>query len=107
MMSPILHFPTDEGYLPGSSMYLHVATVGAGRAINRWLRRIERGLTYRFEVERIECSLEFSTEPGVEIATYALVEGGRWRWGRLDNGDPDEDGRPLAAKIGAMVRASG
>ena len=72
-------------------MYLYAATAGAGRAINQWLRQIERGPMYLFEVGGVECALDFLTGHWAEVAPYAMVEGGRWRWGRLESGDPDDD----------------
>ena len=89
-MSNAFDFP-DEKHPSGSSLYLHAAVAGAGEAINAWLKQIKRGPTYLFEFEGVECALEFFTGHWEGVVPYGMVEGGRWRWGRLDAGDPDED----------------
>ena len=90
-MSDASNLPDEERHPPGSPPYLHAATVGAGQAINAWLRQIERGPVYLFEVAGMECALEFFTGHWAGVVPYGMVEGGRWRWGRLESGDPDED----------------
>jgi hypothetical protein len=90
-MSTASNPSTAEKYSPGCPMYLHAATAGAGQAINEWLRRIERCPMYLFEVSGVECALEFFTSQWPGAVPYGMVEGGRWRWGRLESGDPDED----------------
>lgn len=91
-MSSVPDLSNEEKHSPSSSLYLHAAIAGAGQAINAWLRRIKRGPTYLFEVGGVECALEFFTGHWAGVAPYGMVEGGRWRWGRLESGDPDKDG---------------
>ena len=83
--------PKEKKHAPGSPAYLHAATSGAGEAIHRWLCQIKRGPTYLFAVAGVECALEFCTGHWAGVAPYGMAEGGRWRWGRLESGDPDED----------------
>jgi hypothetical protein len=81
----------NEEYPSGSSAYLNAATAGARKAIQNWLGRLERGPMYLFEVAGTECALEFFTGHWEGVAPYGMVKGGRWRWGRIDAGDPDAD----------------
>ena len=81
----------EQRYSSGEPMYLHVATAAVRSVIVEWLNTLERGPVYLFEVESVECALEFVPDHAEGFAPHGLVEGGRWRWGRLESGDPDED----------------
>ena len=68
-----------------STAYRRVTRNAARTAIRKWLRGLHRSGMYLFEVDGVECALEYFN------GHWGMEEGGRWRWGRVGAGDPDED----------------
>ena len=65
--------------------YRRLVRDAASASIHDWLRGLSGLGRYLFVVDGIECALEFYR------GHWGMEEGGRWRWGRVDAGDPDED----------------
>ena len=72
-------------YTPASTTYRRTVREAARNAIQTWLRGLDRASVYSFQVDGVACALEFFT------GHWGFEEGGRWRWGRGDAGDPDEN----------------
>jgi hypothetical protein len=72
----------NERYHPKHPEYLRLAEAAAKLAIAQWLEGIDPNCMHFFKVDGIECA--------VECFSWGM-SAPRWRWGRLDAGDPDED----------------
>ncbi len=87
--------PTRENalkmYRATDRTYGRTATEAARQAVQEWLQHVDRRSMQLFEVDGVECALEFFAGHWEGVAPYGMAEGGRWRWGRVDAGDPDED----------------
>ena len=68
-----------------SAAYRRVTREAARAAIRKWLRDLHCSGMYLFEVDGVECALEYFN------GHWGMEEGGRWRWGRVGMGDPDEN----------------
>ena len=68
-----------------SATYRRITRDAARAAIRKWLQGLHCSGMYLFEVDGAECALEYFT------GHWGMEEGGRWRWGRVGAGDPDED----------------
>ncbi len=71
--------------------YRRTAAEAARQATLEWLRGVDRRSMHLFEADGVECALEFFTGHWEGVVPYGMTEEGRWRWGRVDAGDPDED----------------
>ena len=81
--SPTLNLFGDDKHAPGSPEYRRAAEQAAQDAIAEWLRGVDADRMHLFEADGVECALEcFPGHWGEES---------RWRWGRTDAGDPDEN----------------
>ena len=72
-------------YAPANTTYQRIVRETAHDATQAWLHSLDCACMYFFQVDGVECALEFFT------GHWGFEEGGRWRWGRVDAGDPDED----------------
>ena len=90
MTSPI-EKPSSKTCKATEATYRRTAAGAARKAIQEWLRRVDRRSMHSFDVNGVKCALEFFTGHWGGVEPYGMVEGGRWRWKRLDAGDPDED----------------
>lgn len=81
--TPTLNLFGDEKHAPGSPEYRRVAEEAAQDAIAEWLKGVDAERMHVFEADGVECALE--------CCTGHWGEESRWRWGRVDAGDPDED----------------
>ena len=72
-------------YAPASTAYQRIVREAARDTIQAWLHSLDYTHMHFFQADGVECGLQFF------MGYWGLVEGGRWRWGRGDAGDPDEN----------------